>query len=227
VLRKRIAAVVNGQTPERLKNGRLLVLSLLIPWFTLLLVVEANRTERFWWLWPLQVMFLAASVTYVPSKLRAPRLVAWIGTVCLLLTLAANSLLLSRLESWLRDGWSGPDAQEVRVVDYIANQLHSEGKDRAAIGYQTFFGSFMASFHAVDPRYKVGADFDLLLKYRHGLSNTDPCAEEISPSDEYRIVQIRSPETGGSHFEVSLPRNFYFLRQLGSYQVFKRSSLKG
>jgi hypothetical protein len=237
VLRKRIAAIVNrlatvgnGQTAEHPKNGRLLVLSLLIPWFILLLVVEANRTERFWWLWPLQVPFLAASVTYLPSQLRAPLLVARIGRVFLFLMLAANPLLLSRLGSWIRDGWAGRDAEQVQVVDYLAAQLHSEGKERAAIGYQTFIYAFMARFNVIDPRYKVGADFDLLLKYRNGLSNTNRCAEGIPPSDEYRIVQIRPPETredARRYFDASLDRNFHLLRQIGSYQVFKRSSFEG
>jgi hypothetical protein len=220
-----ISMRMSNQTAQHSVSVRLLVFSLLIPWAILLLLVEPNKTERILWLWPLQVVFLAASVTYLPTQLRAPGWVARIGSIVLLVVLVANPLLLSRVEAWLSTGWSGPDAEEVRLIDYISAQVHSEGKNRAAIGYQTFIYAFMATFNVMNPRYKVGATFDLLFKSRNGVSNTNQCAEGISPDDEYRIVQIKPPETkedARRYFKLSLGPNFYLLQQFGSYQVFKR-----
>jgi hypothetical protein len=60
----------------------------------------------------------------------------------------------------------------------------------------------------------------------HGVSNTNRCAEGVSPDDEFRIVQTRPTSTdprGKGYFNISLDRNFILLRQFGPYQVFKRS----
>jgi len=99
------------------------------------------------------------------------------------------ALSQSRLvEAWRSTGWTGPDAEQVQVVDYLVSRL--EGRNQAAIGYQIFVKGFMAMFNVADPRYQVGADFDLLLRHRYGVSNTNHCAEGVSPDDEFRIVQI-------------------------------------
>ena len=66
---------------------------------------------------------------------------------------------------------------------------------QAAIGYDVDIWRFMAYTHVIDPRYKVGADLDLLFKYRHGIANLDRCAEGFQASDRYRIVQVAPLET--------------------------------
>jgi hypothetical protein len=179
---------------------------------------------RLWWLWPLQVIVLAASVTYVLSLLRAPRLFTWIGSLSLIVMLVVTPSTLSRLEAGLRTGWAGSDSEEVQVIDYVASRL--EARRQAAIGYQLFIPRFYATFNAVDPRYRAGADFDLLFKARHRVLNTNICAEGVSPDDEFRIVQTRptwpDPAEIG-YVNIPLDRNFRLLRQFGSYQVFQRT----
>lgn len=217
-------AGVGAQTTQR-PDARLLVLNLIIPWLILLLIVEdANRMARLWWLWPLQVIVLAASVTYVLSLLRAPRLFTWVGSLSLIVMLLGTPSMLLRIEAGLRTGWAGSDSEEVRVVDYVVSRL--KGRNQTAIGYQIFIWRFNATYNAVDPRYKVGADLDLLFKDRHGVSNTNRCAEGVSPDDEFRIVQTRptwKDPAGKGYFNISLDRSFILLRQFGPYQVFTRS----
>ena len=100
------------------------LLSLLIPWATLLVMVEnVAHLERLLWLWPLQVIILAALVTYVAGRLQASRIVQWIGSLLLTLVLVLNPLLISRVKDWYNDGWSGSDADQVRVVQYVADRL--------------------------------------------------------------------------------------------------------
>jgi hypothetical protein len=83
----------------------------------------------------------------------------------------------------------------------------------------------MANYKIIDRQYKVGAEFDLLFKYRHGIGNTDQCAEGVSPADEYRIVQTR-PKDGEAeprhYFEVPLDKRFRLLRSFDLYRVYKR-----
>ena len=70
--------------------------------------------------------------------------------------------------------------------------MRASGRERAAIGYQIFVTPTWGSrFAAVDSRYKIGAEFDLLLRFRHGVVNTNQCAEGLSPNDEYRVIETR------------------------------------
>jgi hypothetical protein len=72
-----------------------------------------------------------------------------------------------------------------------------------------------------------------LFKYRHGIFNTTRCAEGFSAADEFRIVQTRPKQVEGpkdfltdppnEYFRVPLDRSFYLLRQIGDYQVFRRT----
>jgi len=236
--RSRIAPIVNRlaipsgvgiQNTPHPENARLLVLSLLLPWSILVFMVEdTSRMERFWWLWPIQVVVLAAFVTYIiPSRLQAPRVVSRIGSALLIFVLVGNSFLLSRVVAWNKAGWAGADPHEVQAVDFVVSRL--EGRNQAAIGYQLFIGFFMymARFNAVDPRYKVGAEFDVLFKARH-VPNTNRCAEGVSPDDEFRIVRNKldpGPENPRYlwYFDLPLDNNFHLLRQFGPYQVFQRN----
>ena len=67
----------------------------------------------------------------------------------------------------------------------------------------------------------------LTTETRHGISNTDRCAEGASPGDEYQIVQ--SISNGLEDYRFPFPANigshFRSVAQFGSYQVFKRYQL--
>ena len=82
----------------------------------------------------------------------------------------------------------------------------------------------MVNYHSVSSNYKVGAPFDVLFKYQHGIENTDRCAEGVSPSDDYRIVETRPmnvPEAPVNYFKVPLENRFKLVRQIGTYRIFK------
>jgi hypothetical protein len=182
---------VHRRLSEDAANTRVLALSLIVPWVFLFIIADAER--RFWWMWPLQAILLAAAVTYVPARFRVPRLLTITAAVVVCLVVAANPMLLARLQSWADVGWAGQNAAEVEVVDRVNTLLRSQGaSDETSIGYDIDTSQFMAAFNSIDPRYKVGADFDLIFKYRAGISNQDRCAEGFAPNDKYRIVQTAS-----------------------------------
>ena len=82
----------------------------------------------------------------------------------------------------------------------------------------------MANYNIVNSNYKVGADFDVIFKYQHGITNTDTCAEGVSSRDEYRIVQTRPmnvDEAPMNYFEVPLGKRFKMVRRIGPYRIFK------
>ena len=153
---------------------------LVVTWLSLLLVSSAE--PPFWQLWPLQAIALSAALVYVPQHLRFPRPVRWLAALSVCVVVLSNTVLVSRLGSWRREGWAGRDAPEIAAVDAIARRMQAAGSSEASVGYQVQFWRFMADVNVVDPRYKVGADIDLLLKYRHHISNQDRCAEGFRPA---------------------------------------------
>jgi hypothetical protein len=218
-------AGIQIQNKEHADRVGVLVLSLVIPWLILLLVAEPDKPERFWWLWPLQAMFLAAFFVWILPRFRVSRSLIWLTSISLVIIVWLNPLLLHRVNAWRETGWAGIDAPAVQVVNFMTGQLEAEGKKQAAIGYHFFIYRFMAAYNITNPQYKVGMDFDLLFKYPHGITNTDQCAEGFSPLDEYRIVQTKPKDGKGRprlYFDVPLDRDFKFLRQFGPYQVYKR-----
>jgi hypothetical protein len=241
--KRRISNLLNqrlkfpAQLRQEVETPMLLALGLLVPWLVLFLVAEPARPERYWWIWPLQVIALVAAVSYFPLRLKLPRMTTWSGTIALTFLLLLNPWLLSHVHSWLQTGWAGPIAKQVEAVDFVANELRQEGRNKAGVGYQMFTYGFSANYNLIDSRYKLGAELDLLFKYRHRVLNTTRCAEGFSPSDEYRIVQTRqkqvdSPkdflnEPAQQYFQVPLD-DFRVVRHFGGYQVFRRSdSVKG
>jgi hypothetical protein len=213
------------QDREHADRAGPLVLSLAIPWFILLLLAEPGKPERFWWLWPLQSIFLAAFFTWILPRFRISRTVIRLTSIAIVIIIGWNPFLLGRVNAWHETGWAGIDAPSVQAVNFVTGELDAEGKKQAAIGYHLFIYRFMAAYHVTNPQYKVGMDFDLLFNYPHGITNTNQCAEGLSPVDEYRIVQTKPQDGNGTprlYFDVPLDRDFKLLRQFGPYQVFKR-----
>jgi hypothetical protein len=138
---------------------------------------------------------------------------------------ATVALLVSRLHDWVRNGWSGEDADEIQVTNVAATLVESsEKRDHVSIGYEVNMRRFMATDQIIDPRYKVGADFDLLLRYRHGIANLNGCAEGVHANDEYRIVQVSRDDISGRTDRIESRRDdvFEMIRQAGVYQLLER-----
>lgn len=204
---------------------RLLVISLIVPWSILVIVAEPGKPERFWWVWPLQVLLLAAAVAYFLPRLRVPRPIVSAAQLALALLVVLNSFVRGRIESWRADGWSGADPEEVRVIDYVAGRIQSQGGSGAAVGYQLFIYPFMAEYHITNPVYRAGAELELMLWYRHQIRNRNQCAEGIAPTDDYRIVQRRpkgGPQAPQHYFDQPLDQGFRLVRQFGLYDVYER-----
>lgn len=54
------------------------------------------------------------------------------------------------------------------MADYLAKLIRAEGKDRAVIGHRLFVEEPpKPPWKAVDTRWRVGGEFDLMLEYRN------------------------------------------------------------
>jgi hypothetical protein len=206
-------------------NTRVLLISLIIPLLILLYLTEEAAARRLWWLWPVQSVILASLVTYWPMKLRVPRLSMWFGSAVLVVLVASNSLVVSRIHSWIALGWSGVDLEQIKLIDDAAKRIKSDGKNYAAVGYDLFISIWWPMFNVADARYKVGADLDLFFKYRYGIVNTNRCAEGVSAQDTFRIRQSkRLPYEDHQHLDIPQDDKFHVLEKLDAFQLVQRST---
>ena len=205
------------------RSTTLMAVAVGVPWLLLFLVADAER--RYLWIWPLQVCLLASAVMVVPRRLGAPRWVAPLGAAVLTSLVMANTVFLSRLADWKQHGWAGQDAVEVEVTDRLAARMKSAGTRRAAIGYEIEIWRFMAESNITDQRYKAGADFDLLLRARHGLENLDQCAEGVSSDDTYRVAQTEARDTNPlsrNRVDAARPVDFKLVDRVRMYEILQR-----
>lgn len=211
------------QSVDHARETRALILCLVVPWLLLLLFAEPGKPERFMWLWTLQSLFLAAFLVYVVPRLGAGRGVILSASAIAVVFVAFNYLMVDRVGSWWESSWSGPDAPEVLVVDAVAGEILAGEADRRAIGYQMYIYPFMAEYHISSPVYKVGAELDLLFLLRHGIANSNTCAEGVSPDDDFRIVETEPEPSEWApihYFPAPLDPEARLLGRFGTFEAY-------
>lgn len=108
----------------------------------------------------------------------------------------------------------------MRATALVSGDLLAWGRNRAAEGYQDYVYEYARADHAIDPHDKAGADFDVLLRFQHGVANTNQCADGVSSNAQSRIVQTQpDPDTAAprERFDVSLDGNYRLLGRAGLF----------
>jgi hypothetical protein len=96
--------------------------------------------------------------------------------------IVANPFMASRVKAWRQEGWSGVDAAEIRVSDYLASRVRADGRNDAIIGYRG--GGF-------------GREIDFIIEHRHGITNRSRCLGQPYLTGRGSNVQL----TCGVHLE--------------------------
>lgn len=220
-----IAAVVADVRQWRNVCGSekgVIAICLLTPWLALWLLTDAGRADRFWWLWPLQAIFLAAVFTEFFENVMHSKKLAMACQLLILLLIATQPRIMQKIDAWRRDGWSGRDHERIQASDLLARQFRATGITQAAIGYQVLMYGWEPEFHRHDPQYKVGADFDFYLQRKHGIINTNRCAEGIAAFDDYRIVQTARTTDLNRYLRVHDWDKYEPIGEIGAYRIVKR-----
>lgn len=206
-------------------GAQALSICLLVPWVVLVTLMEPAREDRVAGLWPLQVVVLAATVLALNAWINRRRLrMGWLAPAILVLLVLVNPQTVSRMASWQREGWSGTDAVEMQLAEYVARRAHEQGRPEPSIGYRLFAdGPPTAPPNRTDDRWKVGEEFDVVLEYAGGLVNRNQCMEGISRRDDYRVVELSPPSRDAKYyFDVPADGQLRLLRRFGPYEVFER-----
>jgi hypothetical protein len=189
--RKRVwaAATELGAALDLRRDPLPLMLAVALPWLVMLLIAEPGRWARFWWLMAVQVIFLSTAVRSLAAHIPT-RIGRWACVGSAVALLWCNPLALDRLRDWAANGWPGAEAEQVQIVDRLAQTIRSTGRTSARVGYLSGLSSREYVRRIPDVRLKIGAEFDFLLAYRHGISNANRCLEGLSPTDDYRVVEL-------------------------------------
>jgi hypothetical protein len=202
-------------------SRRFLVIALFVPWAITLLLTESGRSERLWWLWPLQVIFLGALVFQVVLRLPRGRVLSACAAIVLVAAICVTPSTLAHLRSWAADGWSGAERDGVLAVDYIARRTP---RDSVKVGYHIPFFAGIVKLSQADDAYKVGAELDTFLEFKFGIRNASRCVEGIDPDDEYRLVGYpsRTVPDLAAQFDALPGPTFQQIQQFGRIEVFQR-----
>ncbi len=205
-------------------DPRVVIIALVVPWVVLLLVVEWGREDRLVPLWPLQVIVLASLSSTMWTRMGGANPIVRCAVPSLVVSLVlVNPFVGSQIGAWRQDGWSGRDAVEIQIADYLAARVRADGRDRAAIGYRNFVGWLTEPpLKAMDSRMREGERVDLVLRHRYGVLNLNRCGEGVSERDEYRVVEMYpSADDTRYYFDVPPSGSFRFLNRIGKYELYE------
>lgn len=193
-----------------------------IPWLALVLLSEPNRADRFIWLWPVQVLAMATTLTWFARATPRPKITFALLAAIVFILLFPAQFYNDRIIDWGQNGYGGRDTGKLSVVDYLGSVAASRGVATLAIGYQMVEPHFEGS-SSPDPDYREGAWFDFLLDARHGIQNLNQTVSGTSDIDEYRILELRDGENQGQPRAESPWRVYQEIAHFGRFAVYRRA----
>jgi hypothetical protein len=116
------------------------------------------------------------------------------------------------------------DPEQIQAVDYIGSQLRFSGYIEGSYWLPDCYLRLYAGLPYSGSAIRGWRRIRFLFQARHGISNTDRCAEGASPGDKYQIVQsvFNDEEEYRFPFPASIGSYFQPVAHFGSYQVFRR-----
>ena len=178
-----------------LRLHRFLGLSLLAPWGLMLLLVvreDLDPGRRFFWFWALQIYFVGFSVFWIVPRLSLRRPFTLAAQTIMALAVLPVGMFRHELSDMRRSGYAG-SGDRMAAVDCVAATLKAHSRTTASIGYELAVPSWQrdADGHFI---FKVGNDYDLVFRRRHGIHNANASDIGFAAEDEFRIVELLSPD---------------------------------
>jgi hypothetical protein len=184
-----------GLSQPALRLHQFLGLSLLAPWGLMLLLVlreDLDPSRRFFWFWLLQVYFVGFSVFWILPRLQLRRSIVIAAQASMLLAILPLVALRQSFAEGRRVGYAGA-GNRLAAVDSVAATIKTEGRKSARIGYELAVPSWQRSRDG-GFIFKVGNDYDLVFRRRHGIDNLDDAITGFAADDEFRIVELVSTD---------------------------------
>jgi len=189
----------------------------LVPFVILVGVAETARADRFWWIWPAQLIVVVTTFGLFAEQTPWPKAVFAVLSTILLVLMINSPFYQGKIDDWVTNGYQGKSSGQIETVDYLGRVAHKSRSTTMVVGYQLLAPVF-TSETSVDPSYRTGSWFDFLMMAREGIRNLNNTVEGLSPEDEFRVLEIGDSPT----LQLSPWRNFQFIERFGGFEVFGR-----
>jgi hypothetical protein len=183
--------LIGFRAPKRDLQDVAPLLVVWIPWLLLVFLAERTRSERFYWIWSLQVAALVFAVFKILEAISKNPWWKRAAVILLAVLVFPLSFYLPSLRGWISNGFSGGDSPQIQVVDYIHHQVETEGKQTTSIGY-SLLSTYYGQYQSEDTRMRSGSWFDLIFETRWGIRNLNQSPTGISDGDTWRILEVET-----------------------------------
>jgi hypothetical protein len=180
--------------PDRNPDNAILFIAFSLPWLMLVILGEPGKPERFWYMWPLQILVLALFLRWLAEKM--PR-VRWIYAL-LAVVLCAALLPFPFYSERISDGWvhgyAGPDNDQWKVAEFLAGEVKHQGVDSLRVEY--WLADSNSPMNPLHPGDRISDWFDYLLLFPFGVHNREGTATgSVGTAWEVVDTQVGVPDS--------------------------------
>ncbi|MGB7539413.1 MAG: hypothetical protein WBM17_12815 [Anaerolineales bacterium] len=166
--------------PDGNPDSTILCIAFSLPWIILVIFAEPGRPERFWFMWPLQVLVMVLFLHWLAEHVLRARPLFWILAAALGVALLPVPYMAERISQIRDEGYSGADSNQWKVVEFLAGKAGT-GEDRVLRVEYKLVDSPLPG-EPQHPDFLFAYWFDYILLARYGVRNAGPgeCPEESS-----------------------------------------------
>ena len=147
-------------------------------------------------------------------------LFAVVASVMTLVLTASCGRPLDRYCDWIETSFAGADAPSWSILQALAADAQQRHLPAVRVSHSIHLWAHAFKFHPLDPRYRVGMEFDLVLRDDFGLPNAAKCPEGVCRNADYVVEQqdllARFPPQLGPKYEL--------LAENREYRLYRRKS---
>jgi hypothetical protein len=224
--RKDAAGIIHKDRGKQI--SAILILLALIAGYLTWASVAATESRRFWWLWPVEALIIAFTVTTLAQRLKLARLRAFLLVIPLVMTLA-NSEVITQLNSWYKLGWSGTEDPIIQLLGQMVQRdnLTADSAPTVSLSYDIAIQPLYIAASSVDRRYRPGMAYDVYLEHRYGIRNEVNCVDGFVLPSHYVIREDRPDSIRKGFIEfraLSNKENRYVLvSRIGNFSLLRLS----
>jgi hypothetical protein len=166
--------------PDCNPESAILFIAFSLPWIILVIFAEPGRPERFWFMWPLQVLVIILFLDWLSKHVLRARPLFWILAAALGVALLPIPYMAQQITHIRDDGYGGADSDQWKVMEFLAGKAVS-GEDRT-LRVEYWLVDSPLPGEPQHPDFQFAYWFDYILVARYGVRNTDPaeCTDESS-----------------------------------------------
>jgi hypothetical protein len=121
--------------PDRNPDSAIVLVAFSIPWLLLVILGEPGKPERFWYMWPLQILIMVLFLRWAAERLPRANLVYSLSVLALGVALLPFPFYEQRISDGWAHGYAGTDNDQWKVVMFLTGEAKTAGTDSLRVEY--------------------------------------------------------------------------------------------